>query len=224
MTNETIKRILVEKGVTHLYHVNSVLTACTFLENGGLLSRGAVEDMGLYQTPQETDQNDRDIDVFYDIFFDSVDIHQRSKQLNFYGPVMFVYTVDVIDSLPQDVIKITKDNPIRWNQAMTEDEKYFLSANELSVHYSAGDFTQHFTIRHQTMPLSFNCLEKIVIDDPEVDETKYFENACRHLQDLINITGLNIPLEVRQCSPECKCKRKYQSYKPGYIYHRFKIR
>ena len=36
MTNEEIKSILKEKKVKHLYHANTVATACTFLENGGL--------------------------------------------------------------------------------------------------------------------------------------------------------------------------------------------
>lgn len=109
MTNETIKQILIEKGITHLYHANSVATASTFLENGGVFSRGAAEDRGLYQTSQETDDTDRDVDVFYDIFFDSVDIHQRIKKLNHYGPVLFVYSIDLIDTLPQGSIKITNN-------------------------------------------------------------------------------------------------------------------
>lgn len=50
MTNEEIKSILKEKEVKHLYHANTVATACTFLENGGLLSRGYVEDHDLFQT------------------------------------------------------------------------------------------------------------------------------------------------------------------------------
>lgn len=57
MTNRNIKHILLEKGVTHLYHANTVATACTFIENNGLLSRGAVDDLGLYQTSQATDGN-----------------------------------------------------------------------------------------------------------------------------------------------------------------------
>ena len=40
MTNRNIKHILLEKGVIHLYHANTVATACTFIENNGLLSRG----------------------------------------------------------------------------------------------------------------------------------------------------------------------------------------
>lgn len=224
MTNETIKHILTEKGITHLYHVNSVATASTFLENGGLLSRGAVEDYGLFQTPQETDNKDKDVDVFYDIFFDSVDIHQRIRNLNHYGPVAFVYSIDLIDTLPQGSIKITKDNPIRWNPDMTEDEKYFLSEGELRLWFNKGDFTQHITVRHQIGPLSFDYLEKIIIDDPGVDDTRYFENAYRHLQDLIDEYVADVPLEVRQCPLGCGCQEQYRSYKIGYIYHKFRFK
>ena len=224
MTNETIKHILIEKGITRLYHVNSVATASTFLQNGGLLSRGAVEDHGLFQTPQETDNTDRKVDVFYDIFFDSVDIHQRIKNLNHYGPVVFVYTVDLIDALPQGSIKITKDNPIRWTPNMAEDEKYFLSENELRLWFNKGDFTQHFTVRHQLEPLSFEYLEKTIIDDPGVDDIRYFENACRHLQNLMDEYSVDVPLEVRQCPLGCDCQKQYRSYKIGYIYHKFRFK
>jgi hypothetical protein len=39
--------ILKRIGATHLHHANSVITSCTFLEQGGLLGRGFVEDHGL---------------------------------------------------------------------------------------------------------------------------------------------------------------------------------
>lgn len=221
MTNETIKKILTEKGITHLYHVNSVATACTFLENGGLLSRGAVEDRGLLQTPQVTDDKDKAVDVFYDIFFDSVDIHQRIRKLNYYGPIVFVFSIDLIDTLPQESIKITKDNPIRWTPNMTECEKYFLSEDELRLRFTKGSFTQHLTVCHQTVPLSFDYLEKIIIDNPGVDDTSYFENAHHHLQGLIEQYAAGIPLEIRQCSFDCGCQKQYRSYDIGYTRHKF---
>lgn len=224
MTNEVIKNILIEKGITRLYHVNSVATACTFLENGGLMSRGAVEDRGLFQTPQETDDQDREVDVFYDIFFDSVDIHKRIGNINHYGPVAFVYSVDLLDVLPQGKVKITKDNPIRWNSKMTESEKYFLSEHELRFGLNKGDFTQHLTVCHQAKPLSFDYLNKMILDNPGVNNTEYFENAYHHLQDLINKYAPGISFEVRQCPLECCCQEQYRSYKPGYIYHKFHFR
>ena len=103
MTNKDIQRILLEKEVAHLYHANSMATACTFLENGGLLSRGAVEDFGLYQTPQETDATDKLLDVYYDIFFDSVDIHERIGKINHYGPIVFVYSTDVLEICSEQI-------------------------------------------------------------------------------------------------------------------------
>lgn len=224
MTNETIKQILIEKGITHLYHANSVATASTFLENGGVFSRGAAEDRGLYQTSQETDDTDRDVDVFYDIFFDSVDIHQRIKKLNHYGPVLFVYSIDLIDTLPQGSIKITKDNPIRWKPCMEENKKYFSSEQELKLFLLKGEFAQHFTVRHQMNPLSFEYLEKIIIDDPGVDSIRYFENACRHLQDLLDEHLTNLSLEVRQCPLNCNCKKQYRDYGTRVIYHKFHFR
>lgn len=221
MTNREIKQVLIDKGVTHLYHANTVATACTFIENNGLLSRGAVNDLGLYQTSQATDETDNDFDVFYDIFFDSVDIHQRSKRINNYGPVVFVYSIDVLDVLPPDCIRITKDNPKYWTLSMPDEDKYFLTREELHTFYQRGKFNQHLTLRHQEAPLPFDYLEKIIIDDPGVEESGYFDDAYQHLQDLIDEYATGIPLEVRQCPPGCNCQDQYKSYKTGYIYYRF---
>lgn len=40
-----VKKILIHKGVTELFHVNSVITSLTFINNGGLLSRETVENI-----------------------------------------------------------------------------------------------------------------------------------------------------------------------------------
>lgn len=217
MTNETIKHILIEKGITHLYHANTIATASTFLENGGLLSRGYVEDHSLFQTYQKTAESDKKVDVFYDIFFDSVDIHQRISNLNYYGPVVFVYSVNLIDMLPEGYIKITRDNPIRWNSNMAEAEKYFLSEFELKSSLAKGNFAQHITIRHQQEPLSFDYLENIIIDDPGIDDTSRFKSAYEHLRNLAKQYDPTIPLEIRSCNPNCNCKTQYRLFPYKYV-------
>ena len=103
MTNETIQRILSQKGVNNLYHANTVETACTFLQNGGLLSRGAVEDLRLHQSPQETDDTDKLLDVYYDIFFDSV--RQRIYKDMIVNRVICSEQISISDSKSEYIIK-----------------------------------------------------------------------------------------------------------------------
>ena len=107
---------------------------------------------------------------------------------------------------------------------MTEDEKYFLSASELRLWYIKGDFNQHLTLRHQINPLPFDFLEKIIIDNPEISNTQYFEKAVSCLQRLLDLCAHDIPLEIRQCPPDCGCKTQYNAYSPRYTYHKFKVR
>ena len=223
MNNQTIKHILMDKGVQYLYHANTVPTACTFLEHGGLLSRAYVENHSLFQTSQKTDDQDRTLGIFNDIFFDSVDIHQRGHELNKYGPVSFVYSIDLIDVLPQGKLKITKDNPIRWKLRMTEEEKYFLNEYELSSCFDKNKFAQHITICNQNEPISFRYLEKIVLDDPQIDDRSYFNEAYDKLSNYIYENAPEIPLEVRECPSSCNCKENYMKHKPGYFYHRFSL-
>ena len=123
MTNREIVEILTSKCVNRLYHSNTVETAISFLRAGGLLSRGLCEHLGYPQTPQNSDQLDREFDIYYDLFFDSVDIHERAHNANYYGPVLFEYNISVLDSIPEGCIRITKSNPINWNANITEDEQ-----------------------------------------------------------------------------------------------------
>ena len=48
-----VKKVLIHKGVTELFHVNSVITSLTFINNGGLLSRETVEEYNLPQTVED---------------------------------------------------------------------------------------------------------------------------------------------------------------------------
>lgn len=221
MANQIIKKIFKEKNILNLYHANTMETACTFLENGGLLSRGAVEDRGLHQSSQKSDKKDKEVDVFYDIFFDSVDIHQRRKNLNHYGPVLFVYSIDLIDALPENIIKITKDNPMYWDKNMLENQKYFLSKYELSNNFFKGRFAQQITLRHQTEPLKFDYLEQIIIDDPSLQYKTYLDSAYNHLKSLINKYNLSCSLNIRKCPVDCRCQNTYEAYKSKAINYKF---
>lgn len=221
MTNEKIKQILINSGVSHLYHANTVGTACTYINNYGLLSRGAVRDLGLFQTPQATDASDQAFDIFYDIFFDSVDIHHRSHCLNYYGPVTFEFSIELLDSLPADSIKITKCNPKYWDTKTTEGQKYFLSETELARDFIRGNFGQHITIKDQHSPLPFDHLERIILDDPHLDDNRCFRQAYTYLLDLLEANSIRVPLVIRSCDADCGCVEKYGSYHPYYINTRF---
>ncbi|TBT37353.1 hypothetical protein D5E81_24615 [Vibrio parahaemolyticus] len=67
LDNQELHELLVQKGVTHFHHANSLATAVTFIEEGGLLSRGDVEKEDLIQTNQSSDDDDKDFDVWDDV-------------------------------------------------------------------------------------------------------------------------------------------------------------
>lgn len=221
MEPRIIKAVLLSNDVKHLYHANSVVTALTYINNGGLMSRDFVERTGLPQTPQQTDESDKALDVYDDIFFDSVDLHVRMKNNNHYGPVLFVYSVDVLDLIPAYDVLITKDNPIHWDENILYAQKYFLSLPELENDFAKGNFGQHITIRHIDEPLTFDKLEKIILDYPGDDKIDYFNNAKSEIERALRYNNINVPVEVRKCSDDCKCKEKYRTSMAGYTYYRF---
>lgn len=217
-----IKEILLSHDVTKLYHANTVVTALSFLRSGGLLSRGYAEDMNVPQTPQKTDDSDKLFDIYYDIFFDATDIHQRTRSLNFYGPVSFVYSIDVLDH-PDIEVKVTKYNPQYWNNNQNADQRYFLIESELELHYDDTNFGEHITICNMHTPLPFKpYLQKIVMENPQIENTRYFDNAVIAIQKELVNQGITVPLCIRECPEDCNCHNAYRDYKEGFTYHRFK--
>ncbi len=211
MTNQQIKQILISKGVTHLYHANSVKTSLTFLHNNGLISRGICEDRGLPQSPQSpqsSDNKDKYLEIYYDIFFDSVDIHKRTHHANFYGPVLFVYNIDVLDTAEEGSIKITKDNPIRWETFFTEDERYFTNVEDLRANFFKGEFKQHITIVNRHTPLSFDYLNKIILNFPNIDNP-LLNQAYRYINNITQEKNIQICSQI--CEGSCKCNEFYSN-------------
>ena len=181
-------------------------------------------DMGLIQTSQISDNDDKKYDVYYDIFFDSVDIHKRTNKLNHYGPLTFVYDLDVIDSLPEGSVKITKKNPIHWTEDMCDNEKYFTDVNELEFCFQKGNFGQHITLICQHHPVSFDYLCKIILDNPNLRSDKdrrILNNSRFYIAKTLEKYGVMVPLVNRECSDHCYCSFQYNNYNEGYVYYKF---
>lgn len=215
-----IKSILIDKGISELYHANSVLTSATFFSVGGLLSRGAVENRRLQQTPQQTDQKDGHLGIWNDIFFDSCDIHERAHNLNCYGPVCFVFSIDLLEYLALPDIKITKQNPQYWDENI-KNNRYINDINE----YQKNDFGMHLTLIDTFDIIPFNpYLKKIILDNPNLNNNQHFINARDFIANQIRTNDLNCELLIRECDANCNCHKKYKSYNSGAIWHKFKTK
>lgn len=214
MTNAEIKNILMQHNVTNLFHANTVLTSLSFLKNQGLCSRQYIEDTpDSHQTGQYSDKTDKKLGVYNDIFFDSVDIHKRTRGVNYYGPIMFVYSLDLLSAPEVDnTVRITRENPAKWatDRPLTDEDKYFMTAFDLSYGFQKGAFKQHITL-HDVPKISFQYLQEIHIDPLPEKYKKIFENAYYTLRDAIYSAGLNTPLIIRNCDLECKCREKYMN-------------
>ena len=54
--------ILRAKGVEYLFYADTVLTSLTFIERNALLSRAFIESYDLTQTPQKSDEEDKNME------------------------------------------------------------------------------------------------------------------------------------------------------------------
>ena len=154
------------KRVTQLHHANSVATACQFIRSRALLSRGSVKRLGFAQTPQDSDEADRRYSIWFDVFLDSVDIHSRANRANVYGPVQFVFNLNIINKNSTGRIWVTKKNPTKW-AGKPYKERWFQDKEDLDENFVKGRFDQRVVLRHCGGELPFGKhLKKIILDDP----------------------------------------------------------
>lgn len=213
---------LVRKGVESIHHANTVLAACQFLREKALLSRGTVERRGLLQTGQHSDDLDKRYGLWFDVFTDSVDIHERASTENHYGPVLFVLDVSVIEKTYTGRIWVTKLNPTKW-KGTAHDERWFQSKDDINHNFSYGTFDHMIVFRHCGGELPFGrFLEEIILDDPEMskDKADLYSVAYGALRLAMTDAGLNIPIRRRKCARRCGCVDHYQN-KPNTTYRRF---
>ncbi|WP_127137999.1 hypothetical protein [Flagellimonas oceanensis] len=213
LNNKELFELLSEKGIHHLYHANTVRTSRTFIEQGGLLSRGAVESKGLEQTPQSSDEIDKIFEVWNDVFLDTVDLHTYFNRQNYYGPVLFKLTTEFLNELDIE-IWVTKDNPINWNQEMTTEEKYFSSLAELKKNWdSYARQRKMTTIKNNTEPILLDYVEEVIYDNPGVmnEETGvvFFNQGMADLKESLKVNPpFKNKFKTRNCSG-CFCRSNY---------------
>jgi len=222
LNHREVRRILEDKGITHLYHANSTQTACTFIANGGLLSRGAVEHYENYQTPQSSDLIDKQFNVWNDIFLDSIDLHTLFRRQNHYGPILFKYNLNLLDQGFQLPLWITKNNPIYWETGQLENERYIQDLNEFDTLYTHGSYRTMITFRNTHNYLPFiPFLEEIIIDDPELiwssNKANLYEESEKAIKEAMDKSLHNynsVSITRRECS-NCYCKSNYKEQVTG---------
>lgn len=220
MQGKDVYDVLKKIRATDLHHANSVTTSCTFLEQGGLLSRGFVEDKKLAQTEQSSDAIDKKYGIWHRVFVDHVDIHDRGgkkKGPNQYGPALFVFDLDILLSLPKGSnVLVTKVNPIYWKDKDTDEDRYFLTPDGLAKVIKFGEFNKMLVIETPSGRLDFpNRTAKIILDDPErkVSSSKdAYDYAYQRLTAAAKKGNVKLAIDKRNCQNGCICVEKYSKY------------
>lgn len=201
---------LSDKGVTELHHANSVATACQFIRAGSLLSRGSVERLRVAQTPQASDEADRRYSIWFDVFLDSVDIHKRASRANAYGPVLFVFDIDIINANGTGRIWVTKQNPTKWS-GKADSQRWFKDKNDLEENFVKGRFDQMLVLRHCGGALPFGKhLKKIILDDPQLKtelDVDIYSMSVGALRLAMQDAKIDVPIQRRKCVDECACEQ-----------------
>jgi len=216
LNNKELYDFFKEIDIQVLYHANTVRTSLTYFEQNGLLSRGAVEEKGLIQTPQNSDNIDKKLNVWNDVFLDTTDLHTFFSRQNLYGPVLFEFDIDLLLNEEYE-IWITKNNPIYWNVSTPDNERYFVSVQELKEKWENFDRQKKMvTIRNNSTPILFEYVRRIVVDDPRVTITEQgkedihiFNETVKSIKNRIGKDHiLKGKFKTRECV-NCWCRDNY---------------
>lgn len=214
MTGQEVYDVLALRGVTRIFHANSVKTSLSILSLGGLASRRLVEGSGLSQTNQITDDIDRKYGIWGDVFMDTVDIHQRVSNRNNYGPVLFVMDVGVLKALPPgSQVLVSRLNPSKWDSTSCDAERYFLNSDELKAGVNIGNFDQMLIVRTANEIIHFgDFLQSIILDEPKLTNgtSPEFDSAETALNAAAAAKGIRVRVSRRQCAP-CGCITSYSA-------------
>jgi hypothetical protein len=207
-----VYEVLESKGVDSVHHANSLITACQFLRQKSLLSRGSVDRRGIKQTAQSSDVTDKRMSVWFDVFTDSVDIHRRAGRSNVYGPVMLELDAKIIANTYTGRVWLTKLNPTKWADK-SDAQRWFQDKADLEENFTKGTFDQMIVFRHVGGELPFKSyLKRIVLDDPGMendDGVDYFSMAVGALRLAMSDAGLDVPIDKRACAATCTCRAEY---------------
>lgn len=212
-----VYKTLKSKGITHLYHANTVITSCHFLKRGALLSREKIEKLKLAQTEQSSDKIDKKYGIYNDIFIDSCDIHKRANQINHYGPVLFKINLDIINNESIGEMYITKENPSNWNPLDDIASYWFQNVKEVNEDFGEFHFKQILVLRNckGKLPL-IDFLEEIIVDEPSRNFPKKLDTVSYSIGALKLAYALgpleNVDFKVRKCSGFCTCKNSYKGF------------
>lgn len=231
LPSQDLISVLKAKGVENLFHANTVQTSYTFLQSGYLLSRQYVGDNGLKQTAQYTDKSDKCFGVFDCIFMDTIDIHERARGRNKYGPILFRFSLDLFDKLGISTVRFTKRNPSKWTHIDAIEDRYYTSMDEVVEKYSKGNFDSMLVINESKIPLRGNLLS-ITIDDPNMHWLDNRESVAREALMTLRRAGaqsslikMGIKRSFRQCErAECFCIEEYnQLNDQGFLQQLFRL-
>lgn len=210
---------LSRRKFKYFFHANTVKTSCTLIEQKGLLSRGEITKRKLAMAAQSSDDIDKVFNVWNDIFFDIVDLHGYFSRQNLYGPVCFKISNEFLLDKDLPNICITKDNPIYWEQDMSNEEKYYLTVDEYAAEFDENMKNRTiqkkmFTIHDTSKRIPFKkYLVEVILDNTEVkvNGVSVFSIAKEALVSAIRKAGFdpNI-LKVRKCT-NCYCGTNYMS-------------
>ena len=191
--------------IGRLYHANSVPTAFDYISRGYIYSRQKGDEFNK-QTAQRSDELDKALGIYNDIFFDTSDIpYCVGTNTSAYGPIMFVLKPQVIKGKR---IRVTKLNPFVKNN-LTYDSLYYKDVDGIKAGINDGGTTRflmntmhHTTIYNTETILLKGNLEAIYIERHRSGDRRELKLRDRLRRELDKNGLEDVEIAIREMAPK----------------------
>ena len=117
------------RQIKNLFHANAIETSLTFFSVDALISRAQAEARKLPQSPQYSDNIDKQFGIYDDIWLNFSDFHRNFGRPNEYGPATFRFPLmrllDFLVNDPTIKVSITKQNVDKWKASDSPTDRWF---------------------------------------------------------------------------------------------------
>lgn len=230
MTADELIREFERRNHPYLFHACTVTAFLSYCKAGAYRSRAAMEGLGLKLTPQPSDEADRRIGVYNDLFLNVFDQHADVHKgrsvtgLNKYGPVAMVFRVEALEEADGEILSYGREITSDEYDPDTHEIRELADFIEAAFRYTAPHAWTDDPSRRPGTPgpntvlrfadagagVPFELyLDHVILDTLPPTLRELQNGALADITRALENAGVGAQVTLRECIDPCGCRAAY---------------
>lgn len=238
MTADELIREFQRRNHPFLFHACTVTSFLSYCQAGAYRSRAAMEALRLELTPQPSDEADRRIGVYNDLFLNVFDQHADVHKgrsvtgLNKYGPVAMVFRIEALEEADGDILSYGREITSAEYDPETHEIRELADFIEAAFRYTVPyAFTDDPSRRPGTpgpntvlrfpdggagVPFELY-LDHVILDTLPPALRELEDEALGDITRALSDAGIGAEVTLRECIGACGCRAAYPMLSEGQV-------